>query len=78
MQIHSLEIPPALFETLQNLIYDLRCECLKILLSIPTREIISSLGFEEQDWIIDRYIDSDNYPCLITNLVGFNLEFYEL
>ena len=39
MQIHSLEIPPPQFETIQNLIYDLRCECLKILLSTPTRGI---------------------------------------
>ncbi len=37
LQIHSLEISPHLFETIQNLIYDLRCECLKVLLSTPTR-----------------------------------------
>lgn len=37
LQINSLEIPIQLFETVQNLIYDLRCECLKILLSTPTR-----------------------------------------
>lgn len=37
LQINSLEIPPQLFETIQTLIYNLRCECLKNLLSTPTR-----------------------------------------
>jgi hypothetical protein len=68
MQIHSLDIPLPLFETIQNLIYDLRSECLKILLTTPTREILANLGFEEQDWIVDRDIDGDS-TCLITKLV---------
>jgi hypothetical protein len=68
MQIHSLEIPVPLFETIQNLIYELRCECLIVLLSQPTKEILASSGFEEQDWIVDRDIDNDNSCCLITNL----------
>ena len=38
MQINSLEnLPAAQFETIQSLVYDLRCECLKVLLSAPTR-----------------------------------------
>lgn len=36
LQVNSLELPPSLFETLQELIYDLRCECLKVLLMTPT------------------------------------------
>lgn len=68
MQIHSLEIPPQQFETVKNLIYDLRCECLRILLSTPTREILATVGFEEQDWIVERDLDGEN-SCLITNLV---------
>ena len=71
MQIHSLEIPPALFETIQHLVYDLRCECLIILLSTPTREILALSGFEELDWVVDRDIDAENNCCLITNLVNF-------
>lgn len=68
MQIYSLDIPPALFETVQHLVYDLRCECLIILLSTPTREILALSGFEEQDWIVDRDIDQEMNCCLITNL----------
>jgi hypothetical protein len=68
MQIHSLEIPVPLFETIQKLIYDLRCECLIVLLSQPTKEILTLSGFEEPDWIVDRDIDNDNNCCLITNL----------
>jgi len=67
-QIHSLEIPVSIFETIQTLIYDLRCECLIVLLSQPTKEILATSGFEEQDWIVDRDIDADNNCCLITNL----------
>ena len=37
LQIHSLDIPAAQFGPIQNLIYDLRCECLKVILSTPTR-----------------------------------------
>lgn len=39
LQIHSLDIPLPLFENIQSLVYDLRCECLKILLTSPTRGI---------------------------------------
>ncbi len=68
MQIYSLEIPQILFESVQQLVYDLRCECLIILLSTPTREILALSGFEEQDWIVDRDIDAENNCYLITSL----------
>ena len=70
-QIHSLEIPTALFETIQHLVYDLRCECLIILLSTPTREILATSGFDEADWTTDRDIDADNNCCLTTKLVRY-------
>lgn len=68
MQIHSLEIPLPLFESIQSLIYDLRCECLIVLLSQPTKDILGTCGQEEQDWIVDRDIDAENNVSLITNL----------
>jgi hypothetical protein len=37
LQINALDLPISLFETLQELIYDLRCECLKNLLITPTQ-----------------------------------------
>jgi hypothetical protein len=30
--------------------------------------MLATLGFEEQDWIVERDIDGEN-SCLITNLV---------
>ena len=44
MQIYSLEIPIQLFETIQNLIFDLRCECSIILLKTPTLGIFLTLN----------------------------------
>ena len=41
LQIHELELPLSLFETLQELIFDLRCECLKSLLIAPTNGMIA-------------------------------------
>ena len=37
LQIHALELPVSLFETLQELVYDLRCECLENLMRTPTQ-----------------------------------------
>ena len=31
--------------------------------------MLATLGFEEQDWIVERDIDGEN-SCLITNLVN--------
>lgn len=53
-QINSLELPNVLFETLQMLVYDLRRECLTVLLMTTTQDLISTLGYDEQDWIQDR------------------------
>lgn len=36
--------------------------------NLDTIEILATLGFEEQDWIVDRDIDPENNSCLITNL----------
>lgn len=35
------------------------------------KEILQTLGFVEEDWIVDRDIDPENNSCLITNLVIF-------
>ncbi|RNA27974.1 Exocyst complex component 2 [Brachionus plicatilis] len=67
-QIYLLEVPRKSFECVEALIYDLRCECLVTLLSQPTRELLATLGFEEEDWIVDRDVDAKNNSCLITNL----------
>jgi len=53
-QIYALELPLSLFDTLQVLTYDLRCECLKALLLAPTYSILNNLGSEEQDWALER------------------------
>jgi hypothetical protein len=68
MQVHSLEIPTFLFETIQNLVYDIRCESLKIIFSTPILETGSTLGTKEEDWNFERNIDDENNSFLITIL----------